>query len=258
MDREWLRTVALSEPEAFATALADAVIETTRHTPAPKSLPFFGLDHPDGCGSRLLDRLSDLGIFRFYERVLDLGTSVGGPARWLARRRGCRVVSACTSPASARASRLLNRRAHLEAQVSVATADLAHLPFADDSFTHAWSVEWLHRVERKAEIVRELYRVVRPGGHVAIQDWMARDESPRSLATIDVYREALEAAGFTDVRDSIVDALREPASTMAQLLEQGVYDILSERPGSEPGSETTDAELSNRGALVQIFATRPA
>jgi len=97
-------------PKAFAEALASATNETARRTPAPRDFPFFGLDHSAAADARRLERLSELGIFRIYERVLDLSAGLGGPARWLARRRGCSVVSFDPSSERADASRFLARR----------------------------------------------------------------------------------------------------------------------------------------------------
>ncbi|HUE38324.1 MAG TPA: class I SAM-dependent methyltransferase, partial [Candidatus Binatia bacterium] len=167
-----LRPYAVASPRRYAAALATATNEITRRAPAPRDLPFFGLDHPHGTRARRLDRLSELGIFRVYERVLDLGAGLGGPARWLARRRGCSVVSFDRSVERAAASRLLVRRAHLQGSVRVSVAALDRLPVASHAFTHAWSVEALQPEIDKPAVVAELFRAVRPGGHVALQEWV--------------------------------------------------------------------------------------
>lgn len=269
MDGETLRAVAAVHPEAFARALADAVRGFTRRNPAPRALPFFGFDHPEGCGSRLLDRLSDLGIFRFYERVLDLGPGLGGPARWLARRRGCRVVSVSDEVHPLRAAAWLNRRAHLEAQVVVARTRTNALPFPAGTFTHAWSVERLHRHADKGAVLREVFRAVRPGGQVAIQDWMVCDADARGLPgrfePLDAFLAGLLRAGFVEVRGGFVDDLREGDDALGEILAERLAralagsletaDVVAER---ERRRETAEARRLGRLRLAQVFAARPS
>jgi ubiquinone/menaquinone biosynthesis C-methylase UbiE len=266
-----LRPYALAAPRRFAAALASVTNEITRRTPAPRDFPFFGLDHPEGTGAKLLERLSELGIFRIYERVLDLSSGLGGPARWLARRRGCAVVSFDGSLDRAAASRLLVRRSHLESAVAVGLAAFARLPVQDASFTHAWSAEALHFETDKAAVFAEVSRVVRPGGHVALQEWVRTEGSPplssAAYETAEHYLEGLRAAGFTDARAVAAEALREERSTIGEIVGQRVAEILSEPRGVERRrfedrhaqcSERDQAVAGRRLALVQIFARRPA
>jgi SAM-dependent methyltransferase len=266
-----LRPYALAAPHRFAAALASATNEITRRTPAPRDLPFFGLEHPEGTGAKLLERLSELGIFRIYERVLDLSSGLGGPARWLARRRGCGVVSFDTSQERAAASRLLVRRSHLEPAVAVGLAAFERLPVRDASFTHAWSVETLHCETDKPAVFAELFRAVRPGGYVALQEWVrTADSSPFALAAyeaVERYLEGLGAAGFVEARFVAVEALREEPSTIAEIVGDRVAEMLEDPRGverrrlAEASAELSERERAlteRRLALVQIFARRPA
>ncbi len=261
---------ALGVPTRFAAALAAAVGETTRRTPAPRDLPFFALDHPEGAEARLLERLSELGIFRFYEHVLDFGAGLGGPARWLSRRRGCRVTAVEAAPGLALASRLLVRRAHLDSSLAVVMASLSRLPLSRGSFTHAWSVETLHREGDKAAVLAEVFRAVRPGGHVAIQDWVVAPDrvGPRTghYESAEVYTEGLRRAGFGALRVEGAVDLREPDDTISEILRKRVLELLGgmrseERSDVESAEATLVAERSAITAgqlrLVQMFAQKP-
>ena len=255
-------------PERLAGALAEATNEITRRTPAPRDLPFFGLDHPEGCGGNLLDRLSELGIFRFYERVLDLGRGLGGPGRWLARRRGCEIVSVAERLDFARASRLLVRRSYLESAVGIVSAPFARIPAADASFTHAWSVESLGEAAEKPAIFAEIHRVVRPGGHVALQEWLPAARSRQEGEdSVDAYTGGLRAAGFVRPRASEVTDLRERDSAITEILRERV-EALAGDPSTLAGP-AWEAESARQAAraraiaegrlvLVQVFAQKPS
>ena len=252
---ESLRTLAAASPRVVAAALASVVNEVTRRTPAPRDFPYFGLDHPEGATADCLERLSELGIFRFYERVLDLAAGLGGPARWLARHHGCTVLSVDRDRARAAASRLLVRRAHLDDAVAVAVAEFERLPVADASFTHAWSVAGMDEETDAPATFAELFRVVRPGGHVALQEWSRSTEEPARA-----HVAALRAIGFGEVRVVSVGEAHADDSTVVTLvrtrldkrLEQS--GVRAERILDGSGRAIADG----RRTLWQIFASRPA
>jgi len=93
--------------------------------------------------------------------LLDVGAGVGGPAELAARHRG--VVPTLVEPAEGAcraAARLFGR--------PVAVADGGALPFATDVFDAAWSLGVLCTVEDKERHLREMVRVVRPGGSIGL------------------------------------------------------------------------------------------
>lgn len=249
-------------PRVVADVLAAVVNEVTRRTPAARDLPFFGLDHPKGATADRLERLSELGIFRFYERVLDLAAGLGGPARWLARRHGCTVLSLDRSRARAAASRLLVRRAGLDDAVTVGVAEFERLPAAAASFTHAWSVDGLDENADASTIFAELFRVVRPGGYVALQEWSRSTTEPAKK-----HVDALRAAGFGPVRVVSAPEAREDDSTIVSLirrrvaarLDQSVAASAALAPAARKSLDGPAQTISESdGTLCQLFAGRPA
>jgi demethylmenaquinone methyltransferase/2-methoxy-6-polyprenyl-1,4-benzoquinol methylase len=102
------------------------------------------------------------------DRVLDVATGTGMVAEALVRRYGCTVVALDQSPemlAGARA-RLASDPA-LAARVTLVAGQAERLPFADASFDHLTFTYLLRYVDDPAATLRELARVVRPGGRVA-------------------------------------------------------------------------------------------
>jgi SAM-dependent methyltransferase len=117
---------------------------------------------------RLVEALAaPLGIAR-GERVLDLGCGVGGSSRFLHRRAGAEVVGITISAVQTAEA---TRRREPGGGESFAVADIESLPFASASFDVAWAVESLSHVLNRAHAMREIARVLKPGGRVAIADW---------------------------------------------------------------------------------------
>jgi sarcosine/dimethylglycine N-methyltransferase len=199
--------------------LAATIEELTRRltaaAPAPRGLPYLGLERPSGSGVQLLEALSTHGIFRKYELVLDLGGGLGATARWLAGRLGCTAAVTTPDADAAAAGRVLTRRAALQARVHHVCARTGALPFADARFTHVWLVETLPQVGNAPAALAEAWRVVRPGGYLAMQELVAPDPAKAPVlegwrfATLDARREALRGAGFVDLDEQPVAEVGE-------------------------------------------------
>ncbi len=102
------------------------------------------------------------------ERVLDVATGTGLVTRELVRRYGCRVVGLDQSPDMLAAAR---RRAAedppLAGRVELVAGQAEALPFEDASFDHLTFTYLLRYVDDLDATMRELARVVRPGGRIA-------------------------------------------------------------------------------------------
>ena len=96
------------------------------------------------------------------DRVLDVATGTGLVARELVRAHACAVVGVDQSP-----EMLAEARRRTEGRIEFLEASADELPFADREF-HALTFTYLLRyVEDPASTLRELARVVRPGGTIA-------------------------------------------------------------------------------------------
>jgi demethylmenaquinone methyltransferase/2-methoxy-6-polyprenyl-1,4-benzoquinol methylase len=102
------------------------------------------------------------------ERVLDVATGTGLVARQLVRRYGCAVVGLDQSPQMlAAAQARLDGDSDLAARISLVRGEAERLPFADDEFDHLTFTYLLRYVDDPLGAMRELARVVKPGGRVA-------------------------------------------------------------------------------------------
>jgi demethylmenaquinone methyltransferase/2-methoxy-6-polyprenyl-1,4-benzoquinol methylase len=102
------------------------------------------------------------------DQVLDVATGTGMVAQALVRRYGCTVVGLDQSPDMLAAARArLARDPALAARVTLREGQAEQLPFGDGAFDHLTFTYLLRYVDDPAATLRELARVVRPGGRIA-------------------------------------------------------------------------------------------
>jgi len=102
------------------------------------------------------------------QRVLDVATGTGMVAAALVRRYDCTVVGIDQSTemlAGAEARRAGDP--HLAERLSLRRGEAERLPFADADFDHVTFTYLLRYVDDPAATLRELARVVKPGGTIA-------------------------------------------------------------------------------------------
>jgi SAM-dependent methyltransferase len=144
--------------------------------------------------------------------VLDIGSGVGGPARFLAASRGCRVTGVDLSAPFVDAARYLTERTGQGALVSFQTGSALELPFDAGRFDVALLQHVAMNISDRPRLYVEIRRVLKQGGRFAIYDvvlgdgkaldgvhypapW-ARTPATSFLLTAGATREAVEAAGF--------------------------------------------------------------
>jgi demethylmenaquinone methyltransferase/2-methoxy-6-polyprenyl-1,4-benzoquinol methylase len=102
------------------------------------------------------------------DQVLDVACGTGLVAKALVDRWGCRVVGLDQSaPMLARARAKLAADPQLAGRVSLVEGQAERLPFADGEFDHLTFTYLLRYVDDPAATLRELARVVKPGGRVS-------------------------------------------------------------------------------------------
>lgn len=102
------------------------------------------------------------------DRVLDVATGTGMVAQALVRRYGCAVVGLDQSAEMlAGAQARIAADPMLSSRVSLVRGEAERLPFEDEEFDHLTFTYLLRYVEDPGSTMRELARVVKPGGRVA-------------------------------------------------------------------------------------------
>jgi ubiquinone/menaquinone biosynthesis C-methylase UbiE len=195
-------------------------------------------DHFHGRGLEATEELAGMLNVSVKDHILDIGSGIGGPARYLADRFGARITGIDLTPEFCEVARHLTQALGLEDRVDFKQGDALAMPFADASFDGAYSMNVSMNIRDKAGFYAEICRVLRPGGWLVLSElaegpggspdyptpW-ARTAESSFLATPAQTREGLEATGFT------VSSLRE---TTEQALAYGARSRAMVERGEKP------------------------
>ncbi|MGI8753080.1 MAG: class I SAM-dependent methyltransferase [Acidimicrobiales bacterium] len=195
-----------------------------------------------------LDWLADALEVNQATRFLDLGGGIGGPAAWLRQRQGCDPIVAEPMIDAARGARTLFDLA------SVAVSD--QLPFAAGTFEATWALAVLSTVDDKVLTLSELHRVMAPGGHLGLHEYLRTvdrlDDPPagNDFLTFAELAAALSGAGFEIVEDIGADQLGSPPSDWQASTDQ-VKHALADR---HAGAKTLEDSQAAEGRFVDLLA----
>ena len=104
------------------------------------------------------------------DEILDIGSGIGGPARYVARTYGCSVVGIDLTAEFCATARRLNGDVGLADKVQIEQGSATDLPFEDGRFDAAYSQNVSMNIADKAAYFGEAFRVLRPGGLFALSD----------------------------------------------------------------------------------------
>jgi sarcosine/dimethylglycine N-methyltransferase len=145
-------------------------------------------------------------------RVVDLGAGYGGAARWLAKTYGCHVTCVNLSEAQNMRNRELSKAAGLEDKITVIDGSFEQTPCEDASFDLAWSQDAILHSGKRAQVLDEVQRILKPGGEIIFTDPMQADDVPEgvlepvlarihldTLGSFAFYRQQAQRLGWEEV-----------------------------------------------------------
>jgi len=163
--------------------------------------------------------------------VLDIGAGYGGAARYLAKTYGCRVSCLNISETQNRRNRQLSEEQGLDHLIEVKHGNFEELPYKDDSIDLIWCQDAILHSGRKAQVIAECKRVLKPGGQLLFTDPMQHEEVPegvlqpvydrihlQSLGSFEFYRRTCKKLGFEP--NSIVDLSKHLARHYGRVREE--------------------------------------
>jgi SAM-dependent methyltransferase len=226
-----------------------------------------GFDDFHTAGRMATQRLAEWLAPKAGELVLDAGSGIGGPARYLIDTTGCRVIGFDLTPEFVEAARVLNERTGFGDRFEVRLGDITRLDLADASVDHVWTQHVAMNIRDRDKLYAETRRVMKRGGRFALFDvvdggggellvpvpWATTREHSHLLTPVDL-RKVLEKSGFT------IDKLEEPTAEMLELTRRM---LAAPPPGSPPPVLSPrlfmhDIEIKAKNYLANITDGRTA
>ena len=162
-------------------------------------------------------------------RVLALLSGPGEAARRIARKYGCTVIGLVPVPQVVDEAVRRTKEAGLAGQVDFQQGNALDMSFHDGVFDTVWGEDaWCYVID-KDRMIREAFRVLKPGGTLAFTDWveigpMNGDDgwhTPENFRifpyfeTVESYREILERNGLRIVDRG--EVLGDPARQVGDI-----------------------------------------
>ncbi|CAL5378079.1 unnamed protein product [Camellia sinensis] len=173
-------------------------------------------------------------------RILDAGCGVGGPMRAIASHSGAHVVGITINEYQVNRARTHNKKAKLDSQCEVVCGNFLEMPFENDSFDGAYSIEATCHAPKLEEVYSEIYRVLKPGSlyvsyewvttelyrgddaeHVDIIQGIERGDALPGLRSYDQIAEIAKKVGFEVVKEK--DLAKPPAKPWWTRLKMGRF-----------------------------------
>jgi sarcosine/dimethylglycine N-methyltransferase len=260
--------------------IADRVLAALREAKGadapvtPETLAPF--DHFHGRGLVATKELVELLKPQAGERLLDIGSGIGGPARWIASNFGVNVTGVDLTPEFCAAAEALNAVTGLADRVTIRNGSALDLPVPDGGFDAAYSQNVIMNIADKRRFYGEAFRALRLGGRLALSNlcagpqgaplypvpWATTSETS-FLATPDVMRADLLASGFEIVHcEDTTAATLEMQRRARERVERGeplriaVQIIMGERSREMQINTTRNVE-EGRVATIEALVRRP-
>jgi SAM-dependent methyltransferase len=147
-------------------ALADDGIDPRQ--PSIESLAPYDQFH--GRGLEATTDIADLLDIRADDHVLDIGSGIGGPARYFASRFGCRVTGIDLTAEFCRVGQHLTCLLGMQTRVQLVLGNALAMPFANSSFEGAYSMNVSMNIADKGAFYGQIHRVLKPGAWLALSE----------------------------------------------------------------------------------------
>ena len=234
-------------------------------------------DHFHGRGLEATKEMADALEVAPSDHLLDVGSGIGGPARYLAHRFGCRVTGIDLTSEFCDVARQLTRMLGLEDRVKFEQGNALSAPFPDGHFHGAYSMNVSMNIADKIRFYKEIFRMLRPGAWLVLSElalgpnggpdyptpW-ALTAQTSFLASPSETLNGLESTGFTVVksRDTVKENLAFNARSR-EMVDRGekpphrAVKLIHGELAADAASNTINAIKNARLIPIEVLCRKP-
>ncbi len=132
----------------------------------------------------LTDLFIDKAALRPGAHLFDLGCGNGQPVVRAARTKGVRVTGITVNAEHLAAATRLANETGLADSLRFDLVDGARLPYPEGSFHAAWAMQSVVQIVDQAAAIREVHRILEPGGQFVLGDIITRARLPEEYAAV--------------------------------------------------------------------------
>ncbi len=183
--------------------------------------------------------LIKMGSIKETDRVLDAGCGVGGTSIFFAKSTGCRVTGITLSDKQTKNATAFAEKQSVADKADFLVMDYTQTTFPDNSFDVVVAVESMQSAVDKSAMLKEAYRLLRPGGRILFADTFNASnisiEEQKHLKTmfngwaiseavsVEQLTAIAQQAGFT--KTGYIDVTREVRPSVLRLLAIGYFGM---------------------------------
>ena len=179
--------------------------------------------------------------------VLDIGCGCGGAAFHLIKKYKAKSVQGIdTEPLVIKTAQQLSIKNNLADKTTFKCVEPGPLKYNEETFDVIFSKEVFLHIPDKEALLKDINRILKPGGLIIVSDWMRIDDNPPSkqmqdyiaaegldmlMCSLKKYKELLELTNFTniEIRDRNEWYLQKAKKELTEIegpLYQKVVDVL--------------------------------
>lgn len=236
-------------------ARLEAALNEDGHDPArPSAQAMSPYDHLHGRGLEATEEVAAMLTVAPTDRLLDIGSGIGGPARTIAQRFGCRITGIDLVEEFCAVACEVSRRMAIDSLVDFRVGNALAMPFAAGIFNGAYTMNVTMNVPDKPALYREIRRVLKPGGWLVLSELAQRARqapaypTPWATTASDSFL-STQVETLSGLRDAGFE-IEQVRDTSAEAIAHAARSREMQAAGMKPPQRAVQLILAERAALA--------